>query len=104
MKTRIRRSPLQWQVLLKAQQESQLSVADFCREQGLDAKYFSKRKRAFLAKGTPSAEGRFIKMQSTLSSSKMPDAGLVLHHKGTRLHIVQGAEVGWIADLMNALS
>ena len=69
MKNRIRRIPSQWQVLLKAQQESQLNVTDFCRQKGLDAKYFSKRKRAFQTKGATSTEGRFIKMKP-LSSSK----------------------------------
>jgi len=104
MKNRIRRSPSQWQVLLKAQQESRLSVTDFCRQQGLDAKYFSKRKRAFQTKGATSTEGRFIKMKPTLSSSKVPDIGMVLHYKETRLQITRGVDACWIADLMKALS
>ena len=104
MKTRIRRSPSQWQALLKAQQESQLSVAVYCRKQGLDAKYFSKRKRAIQTNVASSPGNRFIKMQPALSPSTVPDIAMVLHHKETRLHITQGVDVCWIANLMKALS
>jgi hypothetical protein len=72
MKTRQHRSPTEWQALLKAQKESQLSIADFCRQQELDAKYFSKRKHAFETQETTLAPNRFIKMSPAPSSPLMP--------------------------------
>jgi hypothetical protein len=104
MKPRKRRSQSEWQALLKAQRESRLSVADFCHQQGLDAKYFSKRKRAFETQQTTSAPNRFIKMSPTPSSSPMSNLELALHHQNTRLVLHTGIDARWVADLMKALS
>jgi hypothetical protein len=72
MKSRKRPSQSEWQSLLKTQRESQLSVAAFCCQQSLDAKYFSKRKRAFEALEITLAPSRFIKMPLAQPSSPMP--------------------------------
>jgi hypothetical protein len=104
MKPRKRRSQSEWQSLLKAQKESQLNVADFCRQQGLDAKYFSKRKRVFETQETTSATSRFIKISPTPSTSPMPNPELALHHQNTRLVLHAGIDARWVADLMKALS
>jgi len=45
MKPHKRRSQEQWQLLIKEQQSSGLNAAEFCRQKGLNDKYFSKRKR-----------------------------------------------------------
>ena len=103
MKPRIRRSQSEWQSLLKVQRESQLSVADFCRQQELDAKYFSKRKRAFEIQATKSPQSRFIKIQPS-PPSQVSNPGLVLHHQNTRLVFQVDVEAHWVADLMKALS
>jgi hypothetical protein len=104
MKPRKRRSQSEWQTLLKAQRESQLSVANFCRQQELDAKYFSKRKRAFETQETTLAPSRFIKMPPAPPSSPMSNLALVLHHQNTRLVLHTGIDARWVADLMKALS
>jgi transposase-like protein len=104
LKPRKRRSQSEWQALLKTQKESQLSVAEFCRQAGLDAKYFSKRKRAFETQGTTSAPSRFIKMPPPSSSSPMSNQELALHHQNTRLVLHTGIDARWVADLMKALS
>jgi hypothetical protein len=104
MKKRQRRSPAEWQVLLESQRESQLSIADFCRQQELDAKYFSKLKRTFEVQGMTSPKKRFVKLEPVLSSSRVSDAGLVLHHQNSRLALHAGVDASWVADLMKALS
>ena len=104
MKPRKRRSQSEWQALLKAQRESLLSVADFCRQQGLDAKYFSKRKRALEIQQTTSESNRFIKISPTPSTSPMLSMELALHHQNTRLVLHAGIDARWVADLMKALS
>jgi hypothetical protein len=104
MKKRQRRSPAEWQALLKSQRESQLSVADFCRQQSLDAKYFSKRKRAFESQEMTSPQNRFVKMEPVLSSSRASGVGLVLHHQNSRLVLHTGIDARWVAELMKTLS
>ena len=104
MKPRKRRSQSEWQAMLKTQRESQLSVAAFCRQQSLDAKYFSKRKRAFETLETTLAPSRFIKMPLAPPSSTMPNLELTLHHQNTRLVLHTGIDAQWVADLMKALS
>ena len=42
MKPHKRRSQEQWQLLIKEQQSSRLNAAEFCRQKGLNDKYFSK--------------------------------------------------------------
>jgi len=42
MKPHRRRSQEQWQLLIKEQQSSGLNAAEFCRQKGLNDKYFSK--------------------------------------------------------------
>lgn len=103
MKPRIRRSQSEWQTLLKAQRESGLSVANFCRQQGLDVKYFSKQKRAFKAE-VASTPSRFIKIPPAPSSASMSNLELTLHHQNTRLVLHTGIDARWVADLMKALS
>ena len=104
MKPRKRRSQSEWQSLLKTQKESQLNVADFCRQQGLDAKYFSKRKRVFETRETTSATSCFIKMPPAPSSVPLSNLELALHHQNTRLVLHAGIDARWVADLMKALS
>ncbi len=104
MKKRQRRSPAEWQALLEAQRDSQLCVVDFCRQQSLDAKYFSKRKRAFETQGMTSPQNRFVKMVPALSLSRASDVDLVLHHQNTKLVFRTGVDASWVAELMKALS
>lgn len=52
-----RRTKAQWQALIEEQQSSGLIPAEFCRRQGVNAKYFSLRKKQ-LNQGT----GEFVKV------------------------------------------
>jgi len=45
MTKRKQRSRAQWLNLIKQQEESGLKASQFCRQQGLNPQYFSKRKR-----------------------------------------------------------
>lgn len=104
MKTRIRRSTEQWQALLQAQQASHLSVADFCRQESLDAKYFSKHKRAAQLENQESPGPSFIKIQTVSTAVKRSESGLILHHQSTRLQMDVTVDAAWLAQLMNTLS
>ncbi len=43
----IRRSKEEWQALIQAQKASSLNQMQFCKEHGLNPKYFSFRKNSF---------------------------------------------------------
>ena len=44
-----RRTKSDWEALIHAQAESGMTAATFCREQGINAKYFSLRRRQLSA-------------------------------------------------------
>ena len=104
MKKRQRRRQAEWQTLLKAQRESQLSIVDFCWQQELDVKYFSKIKRVFEVQRMTSPQNRFVKLEPALSLPRVLDRSLVLYHQNTRLTFHAGVDACWVANLMKALS
>ena len=66
MKTR---SHSAWFTLIQQQIGNQLSATEFCRQQHLDDKYFSKRKRELHGKRDASLSGnRFIQIQAVHQS------------------------------------
>lgn len=50
-----RRTPAEWRALFEAQASSGVKAAAFCRERGVDPKYFSLRRRQLLGELPPSA-------------------------------------------------
>jgi hypothetical protein len=60
MKLQKRRSQKQWQSLIKQQLASELNAAEFCRQKGLNDKYFSKRKHQFSDQNNEVKQNSFI--------------------------------------------
>jgi len=101
MKSQKRRSQSQWQALIKQQLASGLNAAEFCRQKGLNDKYFSKRKRQFSGQSNEIKQKPFIKIQSPTQAA---GADLVLQYQDVQLQINAKPEAIWVAQLMKALS
>lgn len=93
-----RRSSHQWQSLIEQQEVSGLSVADFCKQQELDYKYFYARKRSLLKRRQAKQTKSFIKVGKVPSGN----ASMVLQVGEARLSIP--TETDWLAQLLKAIA
>jgi len=91
-----------WKALIKAQLGSGLSAAEFCRQQHINPKYFSKRKTEYirLASKTESSSA-FVKLHPPVLATQ--PAAIHLHYKNARLQIPSSIGSAWLADLLGLL-
>lgn len=102
MEKRKYRSRDEWKALIEKQLESGLSAAEFCRQQQINAKYFSKRKTEHMhLANKPEAPSAFVKIQPPVLATQ--SVGIHLHYKNTRLQIPSRVGSAWLADLLGLL-
>lgn len=92
-----RRTKAQWQTLIEEQAQSGLTAAEFCRQRGMNDKYFSLRKQSLL-KAEPKSEG-FAVARITASVSTIE---VKLGHATISLPASQPA--AWLADFVKAIA
>ncbi len=99
------RTQQQWRALFEQQTAGDLSVAAFCKEQGIGPSYFYKRKSDLSGKSRSreSATSRFIKVKppQTKSVSASP---IKLQHQQTHLHFPASISAFWLAEFVKALA
>ena len=95
-----RRTKAQWQALIKAHAESGKTAAVFCREQGINAKYFSLRRRQ-LGEAPEQRVSRFASV--SLERSGHGEKIIVCYAGGATLELPLGIEPRWLAQLLQAL-
>jgi putative transposase len=94
----MRRSASEWQTLIQAQVQSGLSVAAFCREQAISlSSFYAQRHRVGHLSG---GESVFVKVAMPCSSS----APLTLQGSFGILHLPEGIDSQWLAQLLRGLS
>ena len=95
-----RRTKSEWRTLIEAQAQSGKTAAAFCREQGINAKYFSLRRRQLSERPAQRAPS-FVPMTLTRSVSveklTLSDSG------GARVEFPLSIEPLWLAQLLRAL-
>jgi len=97
------RSQENWKALIEAQLESGLSAAEFCRQQQINSKYFSKRKTEYMRLANqPEAPSAFVKLHPPALPTQ--PAAIHLHYKNVRLQIPSSIGSAWLADLLGLLS
>lgn len=105
MSTRKYRSNAEWVDILQQYIQSGLSPTEYCLQKNLDYKYFLKRKRAIDNEQQVSSEGgSFVKVKRPLKQMALPPARLILQHQNSQLHITDGTDAQWLAQLMKLLS
>ena len=92
-----RRTPEQWQALFNEHKTSGLTTAQFCRQNNLNAKYFSLRKQQLQT--NPSI---FVKALTPSSNSSFEP--IRTHYQGIELCLPASVSTQYLADVMKALA
>jgi len=95
------RSKQQWQEIINRQQQSGISAAQFCRNEKIDQKYFSTRKRQLL-KELKNAPQPFTRVK--LKHSKSHDVTFEYKYKNSTLKFEKLPSVKWLGELLSSLS
>ncbi|MGK0442920.1 MAG: hypothetical protein ACJA0N_002739 [Pseudohongiellaceae bacterium] len=92
----------QWLAFIKEQQQSDVSIAAFCREKNIKVKYFYYHRTKYLKSINPSP---FVRANPP--SIKAPDdksPSLTLRYGSGQLYLPAGVSTVWLASLMKALA
>ncbi len=101
---RIRRTNEAWRELIRQQEQSGMSPAAFCEQQGLSIKTFYRRRKALRPAQTERSQ-RFIQVKSgSRPVSVSPSQELSLHYQTLKLQFSSSVDACWVATLMKALS
>jgi transposase-like protein len=92
----------QWQRHVQAWRESGMSQADYCRQQGLNPKTFSKWARGE-SPGEPTAPLEVIPVQVTPSSPATEAAVVLKLTRGVQLELSTAVSPRWLAKLLQCL-
>lgn len=106
MTKRKQRSQAQWLDLIEQQKQSGLKTSEFCRQQGLNPQYFSKRKRQLSLPSEPASHvSSFIKAQASRNASTTAiENRISLSYQTIQLQLPRNTEPHWLAQLMVALT
>ena len=96
-----RRNKQQWQEIINSQQQSGLSAAQFCRNENIDQKYFSTRKRQLL-KELKNVNHQFTRVK--IKHTKPQDIPLEYKYKNSTLKFETLPNVNWLGELLRSLS
>ena len=99
----MRRTRSEWEALFQAHENSGLNAAAFCREQGLDPKYFSLRKKQ-LGWQPSSAFTQVVLAHYMETHEDTPESTLTLKCDSCTLSFDCLPEPTWLAELMGRLS
>lgn len=107
----VKRSVEQWQELFRQHDESGLSASQFCRENELCHRYFSKRKKdlGWLAdkkylQTTPSKLRSFVKVKPTNQAVTQPSDSIKVQVHNVCITVPAAQSSIWVADLVKALN
>ncbi len=89
-----------WTKLITEQQESGLTVAQFCRDNSLNSKSFYN----WRIKITPSEAPSFVKIQSASAPVPISKNPIQLHFSNTSLSLPGTVSPAWVAALLKELA
>ena len=98
------RSQADWLELIEQQAQSGLSGAEFCKQHGLVAKcFYRKRRQLREGKALVPAGGSFVQVSPESSTSTLTEAGLVLQYRESRLQVPMTTDPIWLSRLLQSL-
>lgn len=89
-----------WVKLITAQQESDLTVAQFCCDNKINSKSFYNWRRKIT---TPLETLSFVKVQSTSAPAPLSKNVIQLHFSNTSLSLPGSVSPTWLATLLKEL-
>ncbi len=96
------RTTEQWQMLFKQHDESDLTAAQFCRENDLCPKYFAKRKKDLNGSIDKSIKPRLVKLRKPKQNKHLH--ALTLQCGKVKLHINDSVSPQWLAQVIKVLA
>ncbi|HUV20540.1 MAG TPA: hypothetical protein VMZ32_02025 [Gammaproteobacteria bacterium] len=98
------RSQAEWSVLIEQQAQSGLSGAEFCKQHGVVAKCFY-RKRLQLSEGKALVPARrsFVQVSPESPASTLTEASLMLQYRECRLQVPMTTDPIWLSRLLQSL-
>ena len=100
-----RRTQSEWQTLIQQQSESGLIATEFCRQNEICPKYFSKRKsdlKDLVAE--PKSEKSFVKIQRTVPVPPIIPENIQLKYHQAMMRLPTSTEPDWLANLLKSLA
>lgn len=98
----MRRTKEQWQALIQAQAISGLSATEFCKQHGLNDKYFSLRKQQLRQ---PASDSSFVPVAKAPGDSGRTNSNeLTLNYGQCAIQFRCALAAAWLAELVQALS
>jgi len=91
-----------WPKVLAAQAASTLSIAAFCRQEGINLSLFHRRRRDGLAAVTPATAGRFIELQPQPPSSSGSGVSIVTA-RGWRIEVAPDFDAATLDRLLDSV-
>ena len=103
MTERTRRTREQWLELFQRQSDLQLNIADFCRQENLNDKYYSKRKKELLD-NSDNADGGFIKLSQKNKRPLGGNQAIIVQYHQAQLQLPPSTDHRWVAGLLKSLT
>jgi hypothetical protein len=105
----MRRPPQQWLTLLQIQKDSELSVKQFCLEQGISTSNFYKNKAAFspetsISTTTMVSPFSQVYLDESEQRNSNPLQNIKLNIGNVELTLDSQTEVNWLVNLMGQLA
>lgn len=95
-----RRSKEQWQEIIAKQEQSGLSAAQFCRNENIEQKYFSTRKRRMI-KESKITSPVFTKIQ--IKQANRQEFVFEYQHQNSTIKFNQFPNTKWLSELIRSL-
>ncbi|EWH08095.1 hypothetical protein DS2_19101 [Catenovulum agarivorans DS-2] len=94
----------QWLQIINEQQQSQLSIAEYCRQHGLNPQSFYARKSTLKFQGKlTQTESQFMQVATIRQQSVMPSIPLTLEVGDVKLHLTHDIDVNRLAAIVRAV-
>lgn len=104
MASRRYRSNAQWQSLIDQPAQSGIRVAEFCKQPGLVAKYFYRKRRQLRdGKALVPSGSSFLQVTPGPTPALPSENGLLLHYRDSRLQLPTTTDPAWLARLLQSL-
>ena len=103
----MRRTPQQWLTLFQNQQDSDLSIKQFCLEHGISMSNFYKNKATFKNQTsitTTASVSPFSQVYLTEPEQPSPLCGIKLNIGNVELTLDSNTEVNWLVHLVGQLA
>ena len=101
----VRRTQSEWQALIQKQSMSGLIASEFCRQNNVCPKYFSKRKTDFANSVVKTKSDKsFVKIKRPVRTTPATPENIQLKYHQVLMRLPTNTEPDWLASLLKSLA